>query len=851
MASKQKSTSQHRQSESNKISGFDALSIPRKNWISLGVLLLLIVILFWDILFNGMIFSNSGDAATFQSWVKATEHIRETEHADEVLWIPYIFSGMPVYATLLLPKIVNYFEYYLILKPIEVLFSNAEQVRDVVHLFLAGVCMFALARKLKFSHLASFLAAITLMLNPFAVGALEAGQGSKIVVLSFIPLLFMLVYQLIHEKKLGQLGLLGLMGITCAVVGTSLLSLHPQMEFYAFMLIGCYLLYESISNVKKEPGAVMKNVGLIVIALMIGFAISAYTYLPAQEYAHYSIRGGGGAGMQGGLDYDYATNWSFHPFEIMDYVIPSFFGFSTPFYWGWMPFTESTVYLGIVPVLLSIITLIYRRNRLTWFLAGFSALMLLMSFGRHFGILYNLMFYYFPFFNKFRVPVLILHLMPVTIGILAAQGFMVLSEMNDRAKDFNVAKMKKRLVIALIVIGALLVLGFIANDTIYSSLSSFMFQKSDDIQQLRQQYGAQAQQALPQLKRMRFDLLWKDYIKFAFIGGASIGLLIMFIQRKIKTQTLGLGLVAILLIDLIILDTKFIDPKPKASIAEHFQPDATTQFLTRDTSLYRIYPIGGTFQDNTWMYHFISSVGGYSPAKLKIYQEMIDSVGLNPPKLPLNMNVLSMLNAKYIIVPGRLPGDSTLTIVNVDQEKQLVIYRNPAVLPRAFFVEEAVIARSKSEVFEQLNSPIWNPGKTAILEKEPAVEPRRSDSTSIRNLKHTAHEIAMETYVTQSSLLVLSEAYYPAGWKAYVDGSETEIYKTNYVLRSIIVPAGKHGVEFRFGTTPTYALGYALTQGAWAVSILLMIVGIVRTPSVRKRFGMNRRGIDPGEVKSS
>ncbi|MBI1806083.1 MAG: YfhO family protein [Ignavibacteria bacterium] len=850
MASKHKSTSQQRQSETKRSSGLDALSIARKNWISIGILFLLVVILFWDIIFNGKIFSDTADAAAFQSWAKATQHIHETEHTDEVLWIPYIFSGMPVYASLLLPKIVNYFEYYLILKPIEILFSNAEQVRDVVHLFLCGVCMFALARNLKFSPLASFLAAITLMLNPYAVGALQAGQGSKIVVLSFIPILFLLVYQLLHEKKLGQIGLLGLIGMTCAVVGTSLLSLHPQMEFYAFMMIGCYLLYESILNIKKEPGVVLRNVVLIVIAIMIGFAISAYTYLPAQEYARYSIRGGGVAGMQGGLDYDYATNWSFHPFEMMNYIIPSFFGFSTPFYWGWMPFTESTVYVGIVPLLLAIIALIYRRTRLTWFLAGFSVVMLLISFGKHFGILYNLMFYYFPYFNKFRVPALILHLMPITIGILAAQGFMVLSDMNERAKDFDLVKMKKRLTIALIVIGALLVLGFIANDTIYSSLSSFMFQKSDDLQQLRQQYGAQAQQVLGQLKRLRFDLLWKDYVKFAFIGGASIGLLIIFVQRKIKTQTLGVGLVVILLIDLIILDTKFIEPKPKASIVEHFQPDATTQFLLRDTSLYRIYPIGGTFQDNTWMYHLISSVGGYSPAKLKIYQEMIDSVGLNPPKLPLNMNVLSMLNAKYIIVPGRLPGDSTLRIVNVDQEKQLVTYQNPAVLPRAFFVEGTVIARSKSEVFAQLNSPVWNPAKTAVLEKEPSVKPTKSDSTAIRNLKHTAHVITMETYSTQASLLILSEAYYPAGWKAYVDDTETEIYKTNYVLRSIIVPGGKHSVEFRFGPTPTYYLGYTLTQGAWVVTVLLMIVGIIQVPSVRNRLRMRSGEVVTGKDNS-
>ena len=143
---------------------------------------------------------------------------------------------------------------------------------------------------------------------------------------------------------------------------------------------------------------------LFVIALGIGFAIYSYQLIPTQQYQPYSIRGGGGAGIPGGLSYDYATNWSFHPFEMITYLIPSFFGFSSPFYWGWMPFTESTVYIGIVPIILSIIDIVYRRTKLTWFLVIFSAVAFLISFGKHFGILYDPMFRYFPYF-KFRVPV--------------------------------------------------------------------------------------------------------------------------------------------------------------------------------------------------------------------------------------------------------------------------------------------------------------------------------------------------------------------------------------------------------------------------------------------------------------
>ncbi len=848
MAAKQKGTppkaGQRSEAGGTRSAWLEIASSPEKNWIAIGVLALLILLLFREIIFGGMIFSTGGDAASFESWRVAKEHLKQTEHA-EVFWIPYIFSGMPIFGTLTLPDNVSYLEYFIIQRPIEFVFSNHEQVLDVVHLLMAGIFMFLLARSLRLSYLASLLSALTLMLNPYAIGALEAGQGSKIRVLSSIPLLFMMVHQLLTERRVGNIKLVGLIGLTSAAIGSSLLFLHPQLEFYAFMMLGCYLIYESVSRIKREPAAVARNVGLFLLVLGLGVAISAYTYLPAQEYAQYSIRGsggpGGGASATGGLDYDYATNWSFHPFETMNYLIPSFFGFSSPLYWGWMPFTESTVYVGFVPLFLAVIALIYRRNALTWFLAIFSAIMLLMSFGRHFPVLFNLMFYYFPFFNKFRVPVLILHLMPITIGILAAYGLTALTGAlaapGGGGKGIDVQKLKKGLTVALIIVGALLLIGLVANDAIFASLSGFMFHRPDDLSMLQQSGydGARARQVLPELYRMRFDLLWKDYVKFALLAAGSIGLVIFYLRRKLSAATMSFGLVAILLIDLLILDTKFIEPKPPTAMADAFQPDAIVKYLETDKSVFRVYPIGNLFQDNTWMYYDISSVGGYSPAKIKIYQEMVDSIGLNPGRIPLPMSVLNMLNAKYVIAPGQIPGDQ-LRIVTSDPAKRNVLYLNPTCLPRAFFVDSVLVARTKAEVFAVMNSPSWDSKRTAILEKAPSLPTAggaAAESTSVRIEKNYSSDIVLTTFCSRPSLLVLSDAYYPAGWKATVDGTETEIYKTNYVIRSVVVPAGTHTVEFTFGPTATYTLGLWMTNGAWVVTFVMIGVGLV---------GMRRRG---------
>jgi hypothetical protein len=818
--------------ESN--SWFDRLIYWKKDLLCIAILLGLIYILFFNIITSDMIFSDTGDTAAAHSIGKAFESIKQKEHTDP-LWVPFIFSGMPLTGALMFPLDLNYFEMLLQI-PGRILFLNIEVFWFVLHYFLMGVFMFALVRQMKFSHLPSLFAAITVMLNPYAIGLVMPNHGSKLVTLSYIPLLFLFAYKLFEKRNLLNLGMLA------AVTGTMLLSRHPQIAFYGLLMLGCYMVYEIILEIRKTPVLVMKKALLMLLALGIGFAIYTYEFLPTQEYAVYSIRGGGGDGAATGLSYDYATNWSFHPFEMMNYLVPSFFGFSNPFYWGWMPFTESTVYIGIVPILLSVIALIYRRNRMTWFLLIFSALMLMISFGRHFGLVYNLMFNYFPYFNKFRVPVLILHLMPITLGILAAFGFGVLSDLHNNLKTVDLDKLRKGLIVALGIMGAILLIGLVANEAVYSSLSGIMFTRSDDMQQLRAQYGAQAPQVMEQLKHMRFDLLWKDYIKFAVIAAAGIGLIITYIKRKTTFTTLAAGLIVILIIDLLILDTKFIEPKQKKSLDDHFLPDATVKFLKADTSLYRIFPVGqDLFQDDSYMYHEISSIGGYSPAKLKIYQDIIESAlqkGTDP-QFPLNMNIINMLNGKYLIAQVRLP-ENRFTLVNVDQSKQLLTYLNSRSLPRAWFVDSVVVSQSKTETFSILNSASWNPSTTVILEKQPAVKPVRSDSTSASITRYESRIISISTFCSNQSMLVLGESYYPAGWQAFIDGAETEIYKSNYVIRSVIVPSAKHTIEFRFDP-PSYKLGIMITNGAWGIALILVLAGLFQIPAVRGRLGIKKK----------
>jgi hypothetical protein len=237
-------------------------------------------------------------------------------------------------------------------------------------------------------------------------------------------------------------------------------------------------------------------------------------------------------------------------------------------------------------------------------------------------------------------------------------------------------------------------------------------------------------------------------------------------------------------------------------------------------------------------------VGGYSPAKLKIYQTMLDSciVAESDRGFPYNRNVINMLSAGFIVVPGRLP-EGTYELVNVDRDRKMLTYRNPSALPRAWFVDSVVVAQQDHEVFAAMNAPDFNPARLAIVQS-PSVAPAagRHDSATASVALFQSRKIVIRAATPQPALLVVSEVYYPAGWKAFVDGRETEIYRTNSVLRSVAVPAGTHEVTMTFDP-PMYRLGYLLTHAGWALTGLCVLAGAWLDPRLRARLLRRRASV--------
>jgi hypothetical protein len=810
----------------------------QQDLISIALLYVLTLIVFRGIVFENAAFSTENDTVASLSYFEAGNRIAKAEGVD-VIWMPYFFSGMPTFGNVAyIPHEVSYIQ-TILQRGLNLLFLNGKWTWLVVYYFLGGVFMFLVMRVLKFSAIPALLGAVIFMLAPYNMGLASEGHGSKLMALSYFPLVFMLTHVLFERRDILSFGLLA------AAIGTLALTNHMQIVYYVFIVIGLYLLYRIILEVRKTPGRAVLITGLFAGALVLGLCIASYIYLSVYEYSQFSIRGGGTAGSTGGLAWDYATNWSWHPQELFTLLIPSFLGFQSPYYWGTMPFTNSTIYLGILPLLLAVLAVVYNRTRLGLFLTVLGVIMILISFGKHFPLIYGALFDYLPFFNKFRVPVMVLHLLPFVVGVLAGYGMEFLLHPPEKVKSEQLAKLSKTLLIIAGVLCGILILATVARTSLFQTLSGSMFVKEGEAEMYRQDYGNQVNQVMAQLKQARFDLLWKDFVKFVLLAAASLGLVVLFLRKKVSTTILSVAVFGLVFADLLIVINQgnYISPKPASQLEAKFQPDATVAFLQQQPGLFRIFPIGNLlFMDNSFSYHGLQSIGGYSPAKLKIYQTMLDSCLYQSPdpSFQLNMNIVNMLNTEYLVAPGRLPEDR-FTLVNVDEQKKMLVYRNPAALPRVFFVEEVKVAANSTEVFSLMNAPSFDAARTAVLEKTPSGQITRPDSSAVQITKYQSRNIAASVYTSSSALLVVSEVYYPAGWKAFVDGQETEILKTNYMLRSIVVPSGTHTVEFRFDPV-LYTAGYTITNIAWAIALCCVLIGLWQLPAVRAKLRARKEG---------
>jgi hypothetical protein len=532
--------------------------------------------------------------------------------------------------------------------------------------------------------------------------------------------------------------------------------------------------------------------------------MAMWIYLPALNYAPHSIRGAGGGG---GAGFEYATAWSFSFGEMSTFFIPSFYGFGGAAYWGNMPFTDYPNYMGIIVITLAGIGLLFSEKKIKWFFAITALMALLISFGKNF-FFYQIFYDYFPYFNKFRVPAMFLILTQFSIAVLAGLGLDISKILIADNKNYE--SIKKLVYVAgvviLIIFGLKLMLGF------------------------HPDFGTRSH---PVLNKLRMDLINGDMVKslvFLLIAGSVFYLTRMgWIGHKIVLSII----IGLSVIDLALVDYQIIEPDQdsyrqstmtKRSVeSAYLSEDEVIRFLKKDTTQYRILPLGRLANENRWSAFQIESIMGYHPAKIFRYNKVKDDVGWN------SLGVLQMLNVKYIVALEELPHPAfdlvfAGKLLYQGEYQKANVYQFKYALDRVFFVQQLMLIPELEEQLKALRRQDFNPLQTAIVENEiSGIEYNPEAKVDISLWSPNKIEIEVQTPTDQ--FLVLSEIYYPKGWKI-TSHLNWGIHPVNTILRGLHIPAGEHQIIMEF-VPDDVRFGALLTWGSTAILILFFLAGVI------------------------
>ncbi len=806
--------------------------IPEKYQDSAFILLLLVsVFIFLFSAISGGGFNEFDNVASmsFGPYIQKAAH-----DGNFPLWIPYIFGGMPSYPALLItgerlwdivPQIFFGFSVFF-----RTLFGS-DTARVAVYYAIYGAGIFLFMRYKKHDRFISFISAFAATFSTWVITWVMIGHNTKPVVFAMFPFIFFFMEKL-REKFSLIYAVLLIFAIHIMLEGG-----HLQMIFYGACAFGLYLLFEFISRLisKDQPLKVLMVAGLLVIGFGSAYLMSADRYMAVQDYTPYSTRGSAPIAKtaqqhqdaSGGNDYQYATMWSYSPGEVLTLFVPSYFGYGTQdyqgdkvsTYWGNKESEDSPPYMGIGILALAIIGLFYfRKDTFVQFLLGLTIFSLLLGMGKNLPILYDFFYNNFPNFNKFRAPSMAFALMHFAVPLLAGYGIAAFYKMRE---DFT-PKNKKIVMGFLIasgvffVIAILFTVGF-KNSYLISMANSKMFES------VTKSYG-------PTISGELQNFNWSNMINDWFIGAALlIGVAVscyLFVTNKLNKTLFFVALLTITVIDLWRVDFRRMEVS-KESIKEGvFEKKAELfNFIKQDKSLFRVADFSSN-PANIPAYYFVESINGYHAAKLRIYQDVMDNANgeqfAGSTSQLFNPFLWNIMNVKYIITNRPFPN---LQPIFQAQASGDYVYPNPAGLPRAFFVKQAVIAK-QMDILNHLKVGDFNPLDTVFVEKALASQIEPADSTAkaeVTDFKNESFKITANA--SGNNFLFISEIYYPAGWKAYVDGKETEIIKSNFAFRGLILSKGQHTVEMKF-TSKGFETGKTLSIVVNILSFLALGFGI-------------------------
>ena len=693
---------------------------------------------------------------------------------------------------------------------------------------------------------------------------ISAGHIWKFITLAYVPPTIAGIV-LAYRGKLLWGGIL-----TALFVALQITSNHVQMSYYFFFVIlffvGAY--FEKAWRTKTLP-QFFKASAVLIVAALVGIAANVSNLYHTYAYSKETMRGKselvqtGDAAKQtsSGLDRDYITQWSYGIDETLTLLVPNFKGgasaalsqsetamskanpmYSSLYgsltqYFGTQPMTSGPVYVGAFVLFLFVLGCFIVKGPLKWALIGATFFSIVLSWGKNFMPLTDFFIDYVPLYNKFRAVSSILVIAEFTIPLLAIFALKRLLEEPEILKQE-----KKPLGISLLLTAGVALLLAVAPGSIGSG-----YVPAQEAQMLQNAVNQQMIPAnelsgiLANLGEMRAELVSSDALRSFIIIGIGCSLLWLYASGKLRSSLTIAGITILCLADMWGVNKRYLNDAqfvPHSIRTETFTKTNTDELILQDTSLdYRVLNFAtSTFDDNNTSY-WHKSVGGYHPAKLRRYQEMIEhhispemqaaykaiaTAGGEMDSVDANkFRILNMLNTKYFIFPA-------------GQQRQTVPILNPHAYGNAWFVNKVQYVNNANEEIDALDSII--PTKTAVVDArfkdvlKGTTESYKDSLSSIRLTSYTPNRLTYETNNAQDGIAVFSEIYYPDGWHVTIDGQPAELARADYILRTMYVPAGQHTIEMRFDPTSLH-----VTEGIAYGALALLVIGIIVAVLIAKR----------------
>ena len=709
-------------------------------------------------------------------------------------WFPNLFSGMPSYGGYI----------YTPGDPtktfLNMIFFN-RGIKLWFYFSLSGIGFFILLRLLKISSISCLFGGIVSGITPYSFGLINAGHTNKIIAMAFIPWILASVIYGMNHKSLKSILMISVPTIF------QLWSNHPQVVYYTWMMVVFLWLWNLISDLRLGEFSLKNNgkqICIIFIGLLISLIVVVDPYYHVYEFQKHSNRGAKSVlddtkETSSGTDWNYATQWSFHQKETISFLYPYHYGLQnfptrdmkSVAYWGFMPFTQSTHYLGLIVILFAILGALLRKpDRFESYMWVLSGLVIFVGFGSYFPALYKPLFLLAPFFSKFRIPSMIFILLAISIPYLAAIGL-----------DKLITNEKKQIVKKKIlwVFGGFIGLTFIFlifGEAIlsFSSLSDNRFNPA----------------ILSQVKDIRKELFNKGIMLALVLSGSTFGLSWLFLKGEVNKKIFSTLIVLFSIGDLWVVNNEFLFLKKPEKINLYFRETPLINYLKNDNSHFRIFPVD-ELNSNKYGYWGIQSIGGYRAVKLRHFQDLMDAGGFRRPQ------ILNMLNVKYVLTEKKINSPLFSPVINYNG-----LYKNRAVLPRTWFVNNIDNVTDQKTSLQSVLSQSFDPEKAAVITNYSGPEIPESSTGTAKIETLSENEIVITASTSAGGLLILSEIYYKPGWKCKIDGILTDIFQTNHVLRSIFVPEGTHSIKFFYDKSSWY-----ITRLISRISFLIILFSLI------------------------